>query len=322
VKNKLQQMSLYLEQHKKPKIVVLGDLILDKYLYASIDRICPEAPCPIALIDSSTEELRLGGAANVANNLVSLGANVNLLGVVGTDYSGDSLERLAREGNCIKYPFVKDLDRPTTTKTRVLSKQHSQIAIRLDEEINTRVSGYITSQLIAQLYEIREDIDYLVLSDYGKGVVTEELINAIKNLGLAPQTIIDPNKRNLDLYTGFFLLKPNMKDLQFSDFLDQKEIEKIYNKANCSKLIITLAKEGAFLWDERRGYASQALAQEIIDVTGAGDTTTASLAFALSLGYNIREALDFSMAAASSVVSKQGTSTTTLKEILSSLEED
>lgn len=308
--------SLLRLKDKKPKICVIGDILLDRYIWASINRICPEAPCPIALIDYATEDFRLGGAANVAHNLVKLGADVDLLGVIGTDHFGDVLESKTREEFCLKRSLIRDLDRPTTTKTRILSKQHSQIAIRLDEESKQNISVYILEQLKDQIKECAAEIDFLVISDYGKGLITKELIDFIYSLGLHTKTLVDPNSKNINLYRGFYLLKPNVLDLETTNTTIYNQLSDIRSYLNVENLIVTMAKDGAILHNELGSYFSKAVANDVVDVTGAGDTTTAALAFALASGLSIREALDFSMYAAAVVIKKQGTSTATLLEIL------
>jgi D-beta-D-heptose 7-phosphate kinase/D-beta-D-heptose 1-phosphate adenosyltransferase len=314
MENRLQKLITL--EGKKPKICVIGDVLLDKYLWASINRICPEAPCPIALLDHATEDYRLGGAANVAHNLVKLGAEVELLGVTGIDENADVLESLAREKNCLRRPLIRDFDRPTVTKTRILSKQHSQIAIRLDEESKVDISDYILGELKTQIEDCYKDIGFLVISDYGKGVVTKDLIDFIHSLGLHKKTLVDPNSKNLKLYRGFYLLKPNVLDLETIYSAINNQLTTIRQDLGVDNLIVTMAKDGALLHNELGTYMSKAVGRAVVDVTGAGDTTTAALAYALGCGMNIKEALDFSMFAAAIVVKKQGTSTTTLQEIL------
>ncbi len=297
------------------KILVVGDVILDRYLYGKVERISPEAPVPIVEVES--EELRLGGAGNVANNLVSLGVKTTLTGVIGDDRSGEQLLELLKDKG-IESRLFKD-ERPTTEKTRVVSM--SQQLLRIDREDRKRVGG-------GALKHIREVVqegkyDGVIVSDYAKGVVTHRVLEAIKDRELF--YAIDPRPVNKQLYTGANLMTPNEKELRaMTDPLGEDSVEilgKVLKKElELETLVVTRGAKGITLFGEEvRTFPARA--REVYDVTGAGDTVIAVLTAFRLAGATWEEACELANVCAGIVVGEFGTASVTPEEILEELDE-
>ena len=302
----------------KAKVVVIGDVMLDRSLSGDTKRISPEAPVPVVAIHS--EKNSAGGAANVAMNIAALGGEVSLCGLVGQDNEANSLKEILAE-NKVK-DFLTPCLLPTITKLRILSR--SQQLIRLDFESNG-YSSY-TPQLLESSKKAWEDAQVVVFSDYGKGALNEitSLISAAKEAGKT--VLIDPKKLNFVKYRGADLITPNKAELTavIGEFNDENVVEKSRNllaNTGISAILITLSEKGMRYIDFERDIYLPSQAREVFDVTGAGDTVIATLAAAVAAGYSLEESLAMSNAAAGIVVGKVGTATVNCIELLGALQQ-
>ncbi|EGK7514907.1 D-glycero-beta-D-manno-heptose-7-phosphate kinase [Campylobacter lari] len=294
---------------KKPKILVVGDFMVDHYIWCDCTRISPEAP--VMVMKSQKEDKRLGGAGNVYANLKSLGAEVFALGLVGDDESG----RFLKEN--LNAKLLVEKDRKTPLKSRVLS--HSQQVLRLDDENDFDTK--LEDEIIKEYKKIAKDYDAIVLSDYAKGVltskVTKALIEHANTLNLP--ILIDPKGSDFSKYQNATLLTPNKKEaiqalgVEKIDNLE-KALKKLKDDLNLTYSIITLSEEGIALFDEKL-YIIPAKALEVYDVTGAGDSVIAMLAYALALKVDIAKACELANDAAAVVVAKVGSVSVSLEEI-------
>ncbi|EAK0493601.1 D-glycero-beta-D-manno-heptose-7-phosphate kinase [Campylobacter lari] len=294
---------------KKPKILVIGDFMVDHYIWCDCTRISPEAP--VMVMKSQKEDKRLGGAGNVYANLKSLGAEVFALGLVGDDESG----RFLKEN--LNARLLVEKDRKTPLKSRVLS--HSQQVLRLDDENDFDTK--LEDEIIQEYKKIAKDYDAIVLSDYAKGVltskVTKALIEHANTLNLP--ILIDPKGNDFSKYQNATLLTPNKKEaiqalgIEKIDNLE-KALKKLKDDLNLTYSIITLSEEGIALFDEKL-HIIPAKALEVYDVTGAGDSVIAMLAYALALKVDIIKACELANDAAAVVVAKVGSVSVSLEEI-------
>jgi len=304
----------------KPKILVIGDLIIDHYIYGSCERISPEAPVPI--INTYKEQFLLGGAGNVVNNLKSFGASVTLASVIGKCENANILRKLL--GTDIKeFHLVEEKNRITSKKTRLISS--NQQVIRFDQETIQDIASDSAEKIISFLKANITQFEILVLSDYNKGLLTDSLTRQIIDLcnKRNVKVIIDPKGRNYKKYTGAYLLTPNKKEASQATQINISNQESLLNaikilkdKYLLTKSVITLSEQGIAVYDKELSI-SPTTAKDVYDVTGAGDTVIASIAFALSHKLEINKAIEFANLAAGVVVSKLGSATTTLEEIFS-----
>ncbi|MCV3457469.1 D-glycero-beta-D-manno-heptose-7-phosphate kinase [Campylobacter sp. CNRCH_2016_0050h] len=294
---------------KKPKILVVGDFMVDHYIWCDCTRISPEAP--VMVMKSQKEDKRLGGAGNVYANLKSLGAEVFALGLVGDDESG----RFLKEN--LNAKLLVEKDRKTPLKSRILS--HSQQVLRLDDENDFDTK--LEDEIIQEYRKIAKDYDAIILSDYAKGVltskVTKALIEHANTLNLP--ILIDPKGSDFSKYQNATLLTPNKKEaiqalgVEKIDNLE-KALKKLKDNLNLAYSIITLSEEGIALFDEKL-HIIPAKALEVYDVTGAGDSVIAMLAYALALKVDIVKACELANDAAAVVVAKVGSVSVSLEEI-------
>lgn len=310
-------MDLY---KKTPKILVIGDLILDQYLWGSCERISPEAPVQIVNIDS--ENFVLGGAGNVVNNLISLGAKVDLISVISNSETSKMLKRLLKEiGVDSKYlVFQKNI--VNSKKSRIISSQ--QQVVRFDQETTDEIDTNTQNFIVDIFHKIVNNYDVILLSDYNKGVLTNKLTKKIINISKKNnlRVLVDPKGSDYSKYKGAFLLTPNKKEASEASKTNIVDDESLTNaiiqiKTLCELeiSIITLSEQGIAIYDNNLR-THPTVTREVFDVTGAGDTILASLGFALASGYNIDEAVKFSNLAAGVVVGKIGSSTATINEII------
>lgn len=305
-------------------VVVLGDVMLDEFVWGDVTRISPEAPVPV--VDVRRESIHLGGAANVLANLIALGARGSVVGVIGDDQAGkrlrDGLHELGAGDN-----LIVDEARPSTIKTRIIA--HSQLVVRADRESRTPVRSEIEDHILARLKEVLREADAFVVSDYDKGVVTPRILAEILPLAYERvPVLIDPKLRNFNSYRPATLVTPNHHEaLRMSDSEDHSDDGShhaalvIREKLGCDAVLITRGDRGMMLLgaDGRPVYVETA-AREVYDVTGAGDTVIAALAAALASGTSMIEAATLANHAAGIVVGKVGTATATADEVLATFE--
>lgn len=292
---------------KNLKIAVVGDIILDKYLWGEVERISPEAPVPI--VDVKRETVSLGGASNVANNIVSLEAKAYMIGVIGNDENGKTIEKLLQEKGIIPL-LVKDKSRPTIEKTRVIAV--SQQLLRIDRENRNPLNETVERKIIDQIKEIKDEVDGFIVSDYGKGVVNKNIMEYIKSLG--KPVFVDPKPSNFYLYKDITIMTPNRKEAYESIKAEKntpvEEVGKtIMKQLNLKQLLITLGADGMALFEEEKVIKIPAKARKVFDVTGAGDTVISVLALAKLSGGTWEESATIANYAAGYVVGEIGTAT-------------
>jgi len=308
-------------------VVVLGDVMLDEFVWGDVTRISPEAPVPV--VDVRRESVHLGGAANVLANLVALGARGAVVGVVGKDGPGERLQTGLRELGAQDGGLIVDDSRCSTTKTRIIA--HSQLVVRADRESRVPVITKIEDQIIASLKEALKQADAFVVSDYDKGVVTSRILREILPVAYEQvPVLIDPKLRNFNSYRPATLVTPNhLEALRMSDSEDHSDdgshsaARIIREKLGCDAVLITRGDRGMMLLEGDNGpvYVETA-AREVYDVTGAGDTVIAALACALACGATMIEAASFANHAAGIVVGKVGTATASADELIQSFASD
>jgi D-beta-D-heptose 7-phosphate kinase/D-beta-D-heptose 1-phosphate adenosyltransferase len=307
------------------RVVVLGDVMLDEFVWGDVTRISPEAPVPV--VDVRRESVHLGGAANVLANLVALGARGSVVGITGDDDAGNRLRTALNESNPEQSAslLIVDKMRPSTVKTRIIA--HSQLVVRADREDRRPVNGEIQSQIISRLNESLKNADALVISDYDKGVVTPHILESV--LPGAYQRIpvlIDPKLRNFRSYRPATLVTPNHHEaLRMSNLEEDSDsglheaARRIREELACDAVLITRGDRGMMLLDESGAPVFvETAAREVYDVTGAGDTVIATLAAALAAGATTLEAAHLANHAAGIVVGKIGTATANSEELLAS----
>lgn len=303
----------------QPSILVIGDLMLDHYLWGKCERISPEAP--VQVIDIQKESTVLGGAGNVVNNLLSLGAKVNVLSVVGDDDNGLELLVMLEDLGAGAKGIIKQENRKTSKKSRVIAS-HQQV-VRYDSESKEDIAPLCEQQLLAQCEQYIANVDVILLSDYGKGVLTNTFTCKVIALAKKHQKpiLVDPKGEDYSKYSGATLITPNKKEASIAskiaikdDASLQKAGELLKESLGLEYAIITLSEDGMAIFGETFE-KMPTVAREVYDVTGAGDTVLASLGYALSCGLDIQESASFANSAAAVVVGKLGSATVTLDEV-------
>jgi rfaE bifunctional protein kinase chain/domain len=309
------------------KILVLGDIMLDHYIWGKVDRISPEAPVPV--LDVQNEEYRLGGAANVALNLRALGAQVYLCGVVGDDEAGKKIKALLKMESIDSSAVIIGKKRPTTLKTRIGAV--NQQIVRLDREQRLDISAELETAIIKAMQKVIPLIDAVIIEDYNKGLLTEKIISEIlKAAGKQGKLIsVDPKQKNFFAYKKVDVFKPNYSEMQknlgviFEQEADfNKQAVLLKKKLQCKNLVVTRGEKGLYIYsDDSRSHQIPTFAREVFDVSGAGDTVISALTLALCEGCDIRTAAIIANHAAGVVCAKMGTAVATIEEIRQSYNE-
>lgn len=303
---------------KKPNILVIGDLMIDEYLWGSCERISPEAP--VQVVDIKKQTAVLGGAGNVINNLVSLGAKVSVMSVIGNDEAGHELKSMLDKIG-VKTFLVEQKGRKTSRKTRLMAS-HSQV-VRYDKESKNDISFDSVKKLYSKLQEKINAYDIILISDYAKGVLTNELIEKVITYANKNEVkvLVDPKGSDFTKYSGAYLLTPNKKEAEQASSMKienddtlKEVLENQKLEADLAVSLITLSENGIAVLIDDEVIIKPTVAREVYDVTGAGDTVLASLGFATALGYDIFTAIEFANLAAGVVVGKIGSATATLDE--------
>lgn len=315
-----------LNNFSKKTIFVMGDIILDQYIWGNVSRISPEAPVPI--VDVREESYLLGGAANVLNNIVSLGGNAMICGVIGHDDIGRIVIHELRVRGVDTEGIIVDAERPTTKKTRIIA--HSQQVVRYDKEKrddinhNTKeiIKGYLKNKL--------SEINAIIISDYCKGVITKELVREVIPLvnsrGLP--VAADPKVGHFDIYEGLTLITPNTLEASAGSgipIIDNNSLEKagrvLIEKLRCKAVLITRGDEGMTLIEDNGGIMYiPVMGKKVFDVTGAGDTVIGVMTLAIAAGATMKEAAVIANHAAGIVVGKVGTAIVEMEEMKRALQ--
>ena len=314
------------EVSKSPTIIVIGDFMIDHYIFGTTSRTSPEAPVPI--VEFKDENYSLGGAGNVVANLKELDTNVIPLGIVGTDSAGLQLKKLIKEKNCDETNLIPVPNRHTTVKTRILST--NQQIVRLDKEEIQKIPTLISNQLIKSLNSHISKADVLIISDYAKGVCSKSMnrkIIEIANAHTVP-VLVDPKTSDLSCYQGSYLITPNFKE--FKNIINNQNIsnkqisllaKKLLIKYKIDNLLITKGSDGMSLVSSEKTIDIPADAKEVFDVSGEGDTVIATIGFSLAHKIDLEESIKLANISAGIVVSKTGTATVTKEEIIEYLVE-
>jgi D-glycero-beta-D-manno-heptose-7-phosphate kinase len=297
--------------------------MLDEFLWGDVTRISPEAPVPV--VNIQRESTRLGGAANVLANIASIGANANVIGVIGDDAAGEKLGAALRDYANDGESLVVDERRPTTIKTRIIA-QH-QMVVRADRERRGQVNGSVEARIIEAAKAAVAQADALVVSDYDKGVVTPRILAEILPLAYARiPVLVDPKIHNFDSYKPATLVTPNHYEaLRLTNSEEDTDeglmsaARKIRERLSCDAVLITRGDRGMMLVEGNQDpVCVETAAREVFDVTGAGDTVIATLATVMAAGASMKEAAVLANHAAGIVVGKLGTATASAEEIINS----
>lgn len=313
-----------LEAARDVRALVVGDLMLDRYISGRVDRISPEAPVPVVHVEE--EDSAVGGAGNVAANVAALGATCTVVGVAGQDHAGEALRHALEEMGVRTAGLVATDERPTTVKTRVLARR--QQVVRFDHEVEHDLDGGLEAAVRDTVRDLAADADVLVMEDYNKGVLTPAVIEAVVDAGrrAGTPTVVDPKRRNFFRYDGVTVFKPNAKELAdaLGEFLhpdDGDWMERTRARLGCRHLLLTLGDRGMALQTGAGEYVRvPTVARGVYDVSGAGDTVTAVMATALAAGATPTEAAVLANHAAAVEVGKAGVATVSPDEILEHVE--
>jgi D-beta-D-heptose 7-phosphate kinase/D-beta-D-heptose 1-phosphate adenosyltransferase len=302
------------------RVVVVGDAMLDIYLSGDAERISPEAPVPVVSVRASHRAL--GGAANVAANVVEIGAECRLVAVVGQDALADSLRACLAESGLSDEHLVVAVERPTTSKTRVVAR--GQQVLRIDEEIDDPVPSGTEAQVTTQLERAMGHADALLIEDYNKGTLTPVVIEVALRLARARgvPVVVDPKFRNFFSYRGATVFKPNRPELEQAmgatlDISRPDALPALIGRLGVDNLLLTLGADGmALVTSDRQVTRIPTTGRDVFDVSGAGDTVTAWVGTALAAGASVREAAQVANYAAGVEVGKSGVATVSPAEVL------
>ena len=297
---------------KGKRIAIVGDLMVDRYFWGSVSRVSPEAPVPV--VDVTSESTRLGGAANVANNIQALGGTPLLVGIVGDDYAGTLLRRLMKEQGLVTDGIITDSSRPTTTKSRVIA--HGQHVVRIDHEWRMDCNGDVEKRVLDAVRNHIAEIDGVIIEDYNKGVVTKRVIQGTIDFARKNNRVVavDPKFENFYEYRNVTVFKPNRRETEevlggrlrtHDDLL--KAGERMLKELGAENILLTRGEEGMTLFESNGNVTHlESTASHVEDVSGAGDTVIATLTMALTAGGSIHEAATLANCAAGVVVGSVG----------------
>ncbi|WP_321493485.1 D-glycero-beta-D-manno-heptose-7-phosphate kinase [uncultured Desulfobacter sp.] len=310
-----------IDAFQKLSVLVIGDLMLDEYLWGRVDRISPEAPVPVVAVER--ENYTLGGAGNVINNLSAMGAKVFAMGAVGTGQAGHNVLKMLESLGVDVTGVISEPDRPTTRKTRIIAS--NQQMLRIDREVKHKISAHTLEVLTGVMAGYIRKMDLVIISDYDKGLVTQELVGRATDLAKKARviTLADPKSMDFSKYKGVTILTPNKKEaaiaagMQLQTPADmEKAAAKIMEQTGLDKLLITCGKSGMILYETGKPAVSIASkARQVFDVSGAGDTVISLLGLGLASGAEFETAAWLANLAAGIVVAKVGTATPSIDEL-------
>jgi len=323
----LDKINDVLDAMERVKVLVIGDLMMDQYVWGHVDRISPEAPVPVVKVQG--ESIDPGGAANVVNNIKSLGGSVFPCGVVGRDSLGRQLvQKLQRKGIDTK-GIIADGDRPTTLKTRMMAQKHQ--ILRIDREVSSPVSTTTFRKLIAFIKSAISKIDVVIIEDYGKGVVTRKMIVQVIRMAKKAKKIVavDPKEKHFEFYKGIDVITPNVYELAqavHANIYDKRSLiratKELQKNLKCPIVLVTQGENGLTLFQSRKPpFHVAANAREVFDVSGAGDTVIAVFCLALATGMNPERAAKIANSAGGLVVGKLGVAVASKKELKARIKE-
>ena len=314
-----------IQRVRSSRVVVVGDIMLDRYLIGDTERLSPEAPVPVVTVEE--RHAALGGAANVAANVAALGARCFLVGTVGDDGDGAAIRQELAVARLEDRFVLTIAGRPTTSKTRIVAR--GQQIVRIDDEVDSLLEGQDLARLTAAAREALADADALLLEDYNKGALSPTLILAVMEIARRRgiPVVVDPKYRQFFEYAGATVFKPNRRELESAlgaavDLKNGNVLPDVLTRLKVDNLLVTLGAEGMLLVT-KDGDLTQipSIARQIFDVSGAGDTVTAWLGAALAAGATVREAAQLANYAAGVEVGKRGVATVSPEEVLAVYEE-
>jgi D-beta-D-heptose 7-phosphate kinase/D-beta-D-heptose 1-phosphate adenosyltransferase len=316
-----------MDRFPQSRVLVVGDIMADHFIWGRVSRISPEAPVPV--VEVKKDQFTLGGCANVQNNIFAMGGRVHLAGVVGSDETGRRLLTELRSRGMDTDGIVVETGRPTTLKTRIVA--HGQQVVRFDREERKPVQTKSIRKILSYIESLRDDLGALVISDYSKGVVTRPLLDGIRTMiaGRPIFTCVDPKQRDFSVYHGFDIVTPNHYEAghaageEMHTGQDHLRVGMmLLQQYDFKALLMTRGEEGMSLFEKEgriRHTVFPTQAREVFDVTGAGDTVIGVLALSLAAGASFREAAYLANHAAGIVVGKAGTATVTREELRGAL---
>lgn len=318
----------HVERFPRASVLVVGDLILDHYIWGRVSRISPEAPVPVVHVES--ESVRLGGAANVFNNILALGGRADLCGVIGSDEAGRVLMKELGTKRSGRGGIIIDQDRPTIKKSRIIA--HNQQIVRYDVERKRELKPHLQKRMLKYIDSRLRDVTCLVVSDYAKGVITAGLMAELTRIAALRKIpiIVDPKVEHFGFYKGVTLITPNHLEATQAaglhgdgDQTIQEAGELIRQRLGCQSVLVTRGERGMSLFEiNGSSWHIPTQARQVYDVTGAGDTVIGTLALALSTGASTREAAMLANQAAGIVVGMVGTATVSAKQLSEALVDD
>jgi rfaE bifunctional protein kinase chain/domain len=317
----LEDLHTRIQRFRESTILVIGDIMLDRFIWGRVSRISPEAPVPVVEVES--ESTMLGGAANVVNNLVSLGSKAFLCGLVGDDQPGAEIIAKLKDLGIGTDGIAIEHNRPTIVKTRIIA--HAQQVVRYDREIRAPVKPKTLDHILRFIREKKADLSGIIVSDYGKGVLSRKLMHRIKQeiSGFTYPVAVDPNIKNFPLYRDITLITPNHKQAEQiagMEITDEDSLLRIakmlMNHSRCKALLITRGEEGMSLFEQHGAVTHiKSIARKVYDVTGAGDTVIATITLGLASGIDLKSSAYISNLAAGIVVGEVGTSTVKIDDL-------
>lgn len=320
--NKEEVLKSYINRFSQAKVLVIGDIIMDEYFWGNVTRISPEAPVPI--VEVTKETRTLGGAANVIHNLATLGSNSIICGIIGEDLPGYEIQNMVEKIGMTTNGIIKEPDRPTSIKTRVVAQ--SQQVVRFDRESRQDINASSINDLLDFIGQKLNEIDAIVVSDYGKGVISSTMMKELRSLVSNSDIIIavDPKIGNFKYYHDVHIITPNHHEASsFCGFeiTDRDSLmkagKKMLYELKCRSVLITQGKDGMTLFENSGEiFHIPTIAKKVYDVTGAGDTVIATIALGLATGLGLKSSAVLSNLAAGIVVGEVGTTTISTENLL------
>ncbi len=313
-----------LNQFKKKKILIIGDLILDRYIWGKVSRISPEAPVPV--VDVIDENYLLGGASNVAHNIISLGGQASIIGIIGNDRDGEMLRQMI-EDKGIESNNIFFVSRPTTVKTRVIA--HNQQVVRFDKEDRTQIDRKTLKVILECIHMELPKHDAVIISDYKKGVISSELVREVVKISKSKNIFVavDPKVGHFHYYKHVSLITPNISEASVASGIEIKDEKSLIRagrlllkKLPCKAVLITRGEQGMSLFKNNEVIHIPTVARNVYDVTGAGDTVIATFTLAYTVSANMEEAAIIANHAAGIVVGEVGTAVVAQKQLQKSLD--
>jgi D-beta-D-heptose 7-phosphate kinase/D-beta-D-heptose 1-phosphate adenosyltransferase len=314
-------MTMDIDRFQQIRVLVIGDLMIDEYLWGRVDRISPEAPVPVVAVER--ENHTLGGAGNVINNLTAMGAKVSAIGTAGTGKAGRMILEKLKDLGVHTHGIISEPDRPTTLKTRIIAS--SQQVLRIDREVRRPISPETLARLKTIITSMMDQVDLIIISDYDKGLVTADLVahtvDQAREHGVL--TLADPKSLKFDKYARVSVLTPNQKEAAVAANMEitcQKDLfaagELLLNTVALDRLVITCGKHGMVLFEKNASpHVIASRARQVFDVSGAGDTVISLLGLSLASGASFLDSAVVANAGAGIVVGKVGTATPTIAEL-------